>query len=576
MIRVNKEKQITLILGFLLVMLIVLIIVLASVPPVSRDALTHHLAVPKLWIAHGGIYEIPDIKFSYYPMNLDLLYVVPLYWGNDIVPKYIHFAFALATAWIIFSYLRSKFNRMHAFLGALIFLSTPVVVKLSITAYVDLGLIFFTTLSLFYLMKWAENEFRFRYLAVAAVSCGLGLGTKYNGLISLFLLTIITCGIYIRWFPEDGYRKTARHQLKAMAYGALFFTISCLIFSPWGLKNYVWTGNPLYPLYQKHFQAGTGNPLEGKASIDDGLGSGEDRLLGPTQDAVKIDSHFIIRKLVYEESWLETALIPLRIFFQGQDDNPKYFDGRLNPFLLLLPLFAFSGLGSDSRQLKREVRLLCIFSVLYVLIVFFQIDMRIRWISPVVPALAVLAVIGLQRMENICDTHTGPGAAIGKGLLWLVVAAMFTMNILYLADLFRQVRPINYLLGNTSRDAYIERFHPEYSVIQFANSNTPQDSVILCFFLGKRRYYSDRSLRFDYNAFRDMVKERVSPQMIAASMKAHGISHLIVRHDLFNQWHNESFTPRERKVIFSFFKRYTKPLFTTEGYSLLTLGENSG
>ena len=72
------------------------ILVLASVPPVDRDALTHHLAVPKLYLKHGGIYAIPAIPFSYYPMNLDLLYLIPLYFGNDIIPKYIHFAFAPA------------------------------------------------------------------------------------------------------------------------------------------------------------------------------------------------------------------------------------------------------------------------------------------------------------------------------------------------------------------------------------------------------------------------------------------------------------------------------------------------
>ena len=56
---------------------------LASVPPVDRDALTHHLFVPKLWLQHGGIYEIPEIPFSYYPMNLDLLYLLPLWLDFD-------------------------------------------------------------------------------------------------------------------------------------------------------------------------------------------------------------------------------------------------------------------------------------------------------------------------------------------------------------------------------------------------------------------------------------------------------------------------------------------------------------
>ena len=34
-------------------------IILNLTPPISRDALIHHLAVPKLWLKHGRIYEIP-------------------------------------------------------------------------------------------------------------------------------------------------------------------------------------------------------------------------------------------------------------------------------------------------------------------------------------------------------------------------------------------------------------------------------------------------------------------------------------------------------------------------------------
>ena len=68
--------------------LILAIVILSAVPPVSKDALVHHLAVPKLYLEHGGIYEIPSMPFSYYPMNLNLLYMIPLYFGQDIIPKF--------------------------------------------------------------------------------------------------------------------------------------------------------------------------------------------------------------------------------------------------------------------------------------------------------------------------------------------------------------------------------------------------------------------------------------------------------------------------------------------------------
>ena len=186
-----------------IISLVLLMGVMAVVPPVSRDALTHHLAVPKLYLQHGGMVEIPAIEFSYYPMNLDLLYLLPLYFGNDILPKFIHFAFALATAGLIFGYLRRRTTMNLALAGALFFLSLPVIVKLSITVYVDLGLIFFTTWSLLSLFTWRETGFRARDLVIAAVACGLALGTKYNALPAFLLLTFLVPVLYVRNQPQN-------------------------------------------------------------------------------------------------------------------------------------------------------------------------------------------------------------------------------------------------------------------------------------------------------------------------------------------------------------------------------------
>ena len=110
-----------------IVFLIVSITLLCWVPPVSRDALIHHLAVPKLWIANQGMIELPHLPFSYYPMNLDLLYLIPLLFQNDIIPKFIHFFFGLLSAYLIFRYLRHRLKTIDALTGSLIFLSTPII-----------------------------------------------------------------------------------------------------------------------------------------------------------------------------------------------------------------------------------------------------------------------------------------------------------------------------------------------------------------------------------------------------------------------------------------------------------------
>ena len=103
-------------------------IILNLTPPISRDALIHHLAVPKLWLDHGGIYEIPWADYAYYPMNINLLYALCLYLNNDIAPKFIHLAFGLGTGLLIYFYLKFRYDRNWGLLGMVIFITTPIVI----------------------------------------------------------------------------------------------------------------------------------------------------------------------------------------------------------------------------------------------------------------------------------------------------------------------------------------------------------------------------------------------------------------------------------------------------------------
>ena len=336
---------------------------LASVPPVSRDALTHHLYIPKLYIQHGGIYEIPSLKFSYYPMNLDLLYMIPLYFKNDIAPKFIHFAFALATVFLIYQYLSRRIHQTYALLGSLLFLSIPVIIRLSSTVYVDLGLVFFLFASQLYIYRWIESGFRIKYLIISAVFCGLGLGTKYNGLIGLFLLGLFIPFVYSRYHSSK-----ESYDGRSIFYGAVFTLIALLVFSPWMIRNVFWTGNPVYPLYNRVFNAAETKSVE---AMNETVIEKRSQM-----------SHIEIRRQIYGENWWEIALIPIRVFFGGRDDSPAHFDGRTNPFLLLLPIFALFGIRNRSKQVKTEIMLMFFFSILFFLFAFVQYHIRIRYFAP--------------------------------------------------------------------------------------------------------------------------------------------------------------------------------------------------
>jgi len=553
MFRLENKKDINylgLFLLFLVFLLISSIVVLACVPPVSKDALTHHLAVPRLYLKHGGIYEIPFIPFSYFPMNLDLLYLIPLYFKNDIVPKFIHFTFGLLTAWIIFSYIKRRINTIYALLGSIFFLSIPIIVKLSITVYVDLGLIFFSTASLLLLLKWIEKGFPLKLLLLSASFCGLAVGTKYNGLVTLFLLTFFVPFLYVRHQQDKN-----QNFLKAAGYGILFLFIAFIFFSPWMIRNYLWTTNPIYPLYDHWF-----NPQNAIDKQRIGL--------------------FAFRSFVYHETWWQIALLPVRIFFQGQDGNPQYFDGRLNPFLFFLLFFAFYGIRRDSAIIRNEKTIMLTFVVLFFAFAFFSSSLRIRYISPIIPPLVILSIFGCRRMaEAITKFNSRSARNIGLAIIFFILSFALWLNAGYVLHQYKYVNPFNYLDGTLARDEYIEKYRFEYPTLRYINKNLPQDTRILFFFLGNRGYYCNREYIFDMNNNRSMLRQFLkmsdSTEDLLLRLKRMEITHLLISYDLFNRWTKNNFTIKERELLKRFFEKHVELLYFKWGYGVSRLEYSS-
>ena len=548
----NNTLWIVLLLCVMLGSLVVFIIILSCVPPVSKDALVHHLAVPKLYLKHGGMYEIPFMPFSYYPMNLDLLYLIPLYFGNDIIPKFIHFCFALFTAWLIFEYLKRRISALYGLIGALFFLSIPIIVKLSITVYVDLGLISFSTASLLLLFRWMENGFHMRTLIFSAVLCGLAMGTKYNGLVSFFLLTFFVPFLHSRYnqVKKPGFFRSA-------GQGLIFFFIALMIFSPWMIRNYNWKNNPIYPLYNNWF-----NPPKNQV------------IKAITRDGIKKQNHglFTYRNIIYKEKWWQLMLLPVRIFFQGKDGNPQYFDGKLNPFLLFLPFLAFFRVREGPAFIRNEKMILLVFSVLFLGFAFFSSGLRIRYVSPIVPPLVILSVFGIWNIIQIVQRFSTPLAKkTGLAVAFLIIGFSLALNAHYVVTQFKYVKTFDYLNGTLSRDEYIERYVPEYPVTRYINKNLAKKAKILFIFLGKRGYYCDRDYVLGNDTLYQIVKNSDSPEQILSELKNKGITHFLIRYDIFDKWKKDNFSHNKLYLLDIFMAKYSKMLFIKRAFGLSRL-----
>jgi Dolichyl-phosphate-mannose-protein mannosyltransferase len=550
----QNKQSIHYILLLLIVTLVGSFFLLNATPPFSRDALVHHLAIPKLYLQHGGIYEIPDLVFSYYPMNLDLLYLAALYYANDSLPKIIHMLFGLATSYLIYRYIKARLPLKYALLGALFFLSMPIIVKLSITVYVDLGLVFFTTASLLLLFRWVEKDYQTRYIILAALCCGLAVGTKYNGLIVLFLLTSFVPFLYLR--NANSNKKMTAPAIQA---ALLFFLCALVAVSPWLIKNMIWTGNPIYPLYNDFF-----NPQ----AITDSVVISDDN---------SIRGVFATRYSLYGENIWQLLSLPIRIFFEGLDDNPRYFDGRLNPFLLLLPLFAFMRGTARTKNRKIEKLTLLVFCLLYFFFAFNSGVLRIRYMVPIVPFLVILAIFGLHNIElKATKLLTKPHM---HTIVWFVpVILMLTYNTSYIYQQFVYVNPIDYLKGKLTHTEYIAKYRPEYKVMQYANTHLPETAKVLCVFMGQRGYYLDKTHVFEgYKINKYLLSWLLEPGMtsseITGRLKQHGITHIILRTDLFSQQLQQNLPAENQQVLAVLFNHKLIHLFSYLNYSLYKINE---
>jgi hypothetical protein len=532
---------------FLIIFLFIFVeFILALTPPVARDALIHHLAIPKLWIMHGGFYDTPWAVYSYYPMNLDLLYLIPLYFGNDIIPNFIHLGFGIGTAVIIYYYLRRNLNHVAGLFGGLIFISTPIIIRLSTVAYVDLGLIFFITASILAFLRWRESEYKqHKWLLISSVAMGLALGTKYNALVAWFFLVLAVVFIHSRDVGD---------QWKAVKCGLIFFIISLVVFSPWLIKNIILTGNPLYPLFNGFFNSNQGSDV-GTYSI----ASGYSHL-----------SMFKIREILYGESLWEILSIPVRIFFQGQDHSARYFEGVLNPILIIFVPFAFM-----KKDIKIEKLFFLYFSIFFILITFFLDEIRTRYILPAIPFLVILTVMGLV---NIFEWLTARESLLRKiympGLVIFLIA-LLTMNVIYIKEYYLRIDPTNYLHKKESREDFIIRHDSSHPAMMYINKNTPGDSRIRLILLAGRGYYLDRIYEEDPSLGIDIIHGLVAAssndKIFQNYLNSLGCSHILIKYDLFQQYLYDNYSTATVNQISQRMGKFLEIVYNANGYAVFKL-----
>jgi hypothetical protein len=431
---------------------------LSLTPLIDRDATRFHLPFAKLWAENSFLYFRP--YFAYYDLNmlnLNYLYMLVFKFGlPDQFTKIIHASFLIAGGYLIFKYFKDKYGFNWGALSFIFYVTIPIHQRLSSEVYVDLGLLFFSTLAIIYFIKWIENDFLNRnYLFISALGAGLSFGTKYNSMVIVFFLILFTGLVIAREKKDD------KLALKSMLIYALIVLICA---SPWLIRNFVNSGNPFFPLFNSIIPT---------------------NIIMPSNLVQNVGGETAWRIIENNDNFITLMLLPFRVFFEGMDHNFLKFDGVLNPFMLIGIIFIFV-FKNNKKEKSLNNYLFSIFIIVY-LVTLYVNNIRIRYFIPILP---IVIILNIHFLKNYIKTN--------RILSYLIVLLIVAYNFQYSFTLSKNIHLLDFNpLSAQSKELYLKRYLRLNNFFVFINKYTPIDSVVYESMTGGRSYYIERTFYSD-------------------------------------------------------------------------------
>lgn len=461
----------------------------ALVPPIFFDALTYHLAVPFNYIQHHRIVPIPYNFYSNFPLTIEMIYGVAMLLQSDILAKLINFSMGILIMFAVYTFSRKYFtNNRIALLAATIFYTIPMVGTMSSTAYIDLGFTLFNILAIFTLIHWFSNNKK-RWLILSGIFCGLSLGTKYTG---AFTFIILIMGIVIKSLID---KKRLLLIIKSIL---AFSAISIAIFLPWAIKNFAFTGNPVYPALYNIF---------GGRNWDINCNQ---RLLTE------------VRRPGMGYQLRNYLVLPWNLTMYDQHFAPGGPFGILGPlFLAFLPLLLFF------RNIGRPLKYLILFSISYFILWAFSTQVT-RHLLPIFPLLSVMVAYILLQLVGTRKVYT-------KVIIVLFLVTTLLTNLFHtfaVKHCFQD--PIPVVFGGESKENYLRRAvrNSPYGVIFYVNrylSGIPTTKIL---FIGETRthYCQPRyiaSTALSLTPIIELTRLSNSPRDLLSQFKKQKITHVL-------------------------------------------------
>lgn len=492
-----------------------LLLPLAALPPLSRDAMNHHLYLPALWLQAGRIYRPDWAHFFSYPYLVESLYALVGGTGGLRLGRLVSLSGLLASvacAW------RMAGRGGRGAAAAVVLLSIPEVLRNATWAFSDTYLILFSLLALRELAGEEGSRWRALLWAAAGGCC------KYNGVVLIPLVAAAALAAGRRWSRREALLAAAAVVLPSLS---------------WLLPNLLQWGNPVYPRL-----AGLLGGVE-RSSRASGL------------MAAYGDYTASLRGVG------DVLLLPLRISLGGEWDNPRLFDGSSGPLLLAGVLLSLAAGGR-----RRRVMLVLPLAYLVAAQALLGSAVRVRYLLPGLAMLSVTAGRGLYG-----TAMRGRGARI----LTLGLAAIcLGWSSVWLAELYGDARPWSYRDDRSylSRKLPYYGFYGDCGEVL-----DEDDLTLLVNMGNRAYYFPGRARfdpeRFPMTLL-ELFWSGASAEEAASRLRGLGVTHMALNMNYTVDNLFAELDSAEAEEAAGLFTRWGRPLISRGPYCLMRLEDSGG
>jgi hypothetical protein len=179
------------------------------VPPSYYDSLVYHLALPSLYKNAGKIFFVPFNLYSHFPQNMEMIFLIGLFSGRDVVPNILSSSIYFFTILAMISFCNRFFNKKIALISTLFFVTAPSVMLLSTSSYVECGLAFYMFVSLYTFILFITQDSdkkleKYKFIILSGFFAGISFGIKYTGIIaSIIILFLLTIQVITNWRDKN-------------------------------------------------------------------------------------------------------------------------------------------------------------------------------------------------------------------------------------------------------------------------------------------------------------------------------------------------------------------------------------